>query len=175
MSIIKSMKVALSAFFLVGAINAQAVTIVPGPGTYTYQGPATMSQGSFSLSCTLTLVGDVDYTSSGGLEIVVTDGSSTGGLFGLCALVDFVFPWTAVVDPADVPTSADAAAPITFNDVFVSGPGGDCTSSPVSVDAIFSPVNPSSPNGSSFTFNTTIGNCGVAGTPANSSVYVTNP
>lgn len=171
----KSIKSLVGMVFLAGAMSAQAVTIVPGPGSYTYQGPATMSQGSFSLNCTLTLNGDVDYTAAGGIEIEVTSGSSTGGLFGLCALVDFVFPWTATVDPADVPTSADAAAPVTFTNVFVSGPAGDCTTSPVDVNAIFSPVNPSNPNGSAFTFNATIGNCGVAGSPANGTVYVTNP
>lgn len=174
MKLIYLAKIFIFIVMIFGATGARAITVFPGPGIYTYQGPSTLSQGSFDLNCTLTLVGDVSYTSAGGIEIKVINGSSSG-YFGLCEKVGFEFPWTAIVDPVDVPVSADAATPITFENVRVRGLGGWCTSSPVDVSAIFSPVNPSNPSGSSFTFSATMGNCGVLGSPANNSVYATNP
>ena len=151
---------AVGAVALMGAVSAHAITVSPSLSQYTFLGKATLSQGFFSLDCTLSLTGDV--TQSGDvLTVTVTNGSSTGS-GGLCSLVTFEFPWTATIDGNTVGTGPNIPVNVTFQNVDVNGPGGQCGTGNDTVPAVFNSVNPSSVP-SSFSFAATIGNCGVTG------------
>lgn len=169
---------AAGAIALLGAASAQALTVTPGTGpsnVYTFSGSnVALSQGSFSLNCDLELEGYVEQ-SGNDLTVTVTDGVSSGGLFGLCSTVTFGFPWvttTTVTSTAnDVPLNG------VFTGVDVTGPGGQCGTGNDSVPAVFEYVNPTSQPNASFTFNASIGNCGVNGTVTETTgnLLVTNP
>lgn len=177
----KAMIGAAGAVALMGAVSAQAATVNPGLGTYTFAGKADLSQSIFQLKdCDLSLTGDV--TQSGNvLTITVTDGSSSGGDLGLCGQVTFGFPWTATIDGDTVGTGDDLSVSLDFQNVDVTGPLGQCGTGNDVVPAIFNVVNPTSaPSASpaSFVFAAAIGsNCSVSGTleDVSSTLEITNP
>lgn len=169
---------AAGAVALMGAVSAQAVTVSPGTGpsnSYLFSGSnVTLSQGDFDLNCNLDLEGYAEVDGDE-LTVTVTDGESSGGLFGLCALVSFEFPWVATSTVTS--TANDVSVNGVFTGVDVTGPGGQCGTGNDSVPAVFDYVNPTSQPYSSFTFNASIGNCGVQGTVTETTgnLLVTNP
>lgn len=157
------------------SIGASAATIDPGPGTYTFSGPAMLSGQSLSASCTLSLTGTVEKDGSGGVVVTVTSGSATDG-FG-CGFIDINFdngPWTANVPASDIPSDNTAMVPVMFNNVQVSRFGNACVDGGGSVIATFSNGDPIS-NPSYFAFNdANFGECSVNGrVEAESDVNVT--
>lgn len=149
---------------VLGSIGlAQAATVSPGVGTYTFSGPTTLSGLGQNLSCTLTLVGDVQKDGNGGVVVTVTDGDATGSFFSGCGVVSFEFPWTANVAAAQIPADPTEPVAVMFENVVVKALGNDCTSSPATVPAMYSNGDPIS-DPSSFTFNANIGSCAVMGT-----------
>jgi hypothetical protein len=143
--------------------TASAATVTPGVGTYTFAGPSTLGAFGLNLSCTLTLVGDVQNDGNGGVVVTVTDGEATGSFFSLCSAVSFEFPWTANVSAAQIPADPTQPVSVMFENVVVKAAGRDCTSSPATVPAMFSNGDPIT-DPSSFSFNANIGGCGVMGT-----------
>ena len=172
---IKMMKKAVigaaGAIALLGAAAAQAQltppnvagqwdVIQPGPGSYTFSGPTTLSLVGIPISCTLSLTGDVVYDSSSQITISVTNGSVMGG--GLCGSVNLQnFPWVATVPGSASQADALAEDDVmgTFVGVSVSTPLGNCSGN---VDAIFNNGSPISAP-SYFDFDDTFGICGVDG------------
>ena len=159
-------KSAIAAGVLLGTVGvAQAATIDPGPGQYTFSGPATLSAPFADLTCTLSLTGDVQKDGNGGVIVTVSDGAATGGFLGICSAVGFEFPWVANVPASQIP--ADPTQPIgaMFENVRVSVLGSDCSanSEGATVPAMFSNGDPIS-EASSFSFNTPVGDCSVMGT-----------
>ena len=149
---------------LIGSVSiAQAATIDPGPGQYTFSGPATLSGLGQELSCTLSLTGDVQKDGNGGVIVNVTDGDATGSVFSGCGAVGFEFPWTANVPASDIPADPTQAVGVIFNNVVVTALGDNCTAEPAQVPAMFTNGDPIS-EPSSFTFNANIGDCAVMGT-----------
>ena len=147
---------------MLGSIGvAQAATVTPGVGTYTFSGPATLSASFLSAACTLSLTGDVQKSGDGGVVVTVTDGAATGGF--LCRRVGFEFPWTANVSADQIPADPTESVPLMFENVVVKAAGSNCTSSPATVPAMFSNGDPIT-DPSSFSFNANIGGCGVMGT-----------
>lgn len=171
----KALIMAIGGATLLGAASAQAITVNPQLGDYTFLGTAQMTQAGISLDCTLRLEGNV--TQSGDiLTVTVTDGESSGGSLGLCSSVTFGFPWTATIDGSSVGTGSDLPVNVTFQNVDVAGPFGQCGTGNDMVPAVFKMVNPSSLP-SVFSFNATIGNCAVNGDldETTSTLEITNP
>ena len=159
-------KFTIAAGVLLGTVGvAQAATIDPGPGQYTFSGPTTLSAPFGSLNCTLSLTGDVQKNGSGGVIVTVTDGDATGGVFGTCATVGFEFPWVANVPASQIPADPTQPVGVMFENVRVSALGNDCSdnSEGATVPAMFSNGDPIS-EASSFSFNTPVGDCSVMGT-----------
>ena len=159
------------AMILGGLSVAQAATVTPGVGTYTFSGPATLSAFGINPMCTLSLTGDVQKDGNGGVTVTVTDGDATGGF--ACGFVGFEFPWTANVPADKIPADPTQDVAIMFDNVVVTAIGSNCTDGPVSIPAIFSNGDPIS-EPSSFSFNANVGSCAVNGTvSAQSDVNVT--
>lgn len=148
---------------LASAGVAQAATVDPGVGTYTFSGPATLSGLGLSPMCTLSLTGDVQKTGDGGVTVTVTDGSATGGFLSGCGAVGLEFPWKATIPASDIPSDPTQAVPVLFTNVVVTAAGTQCTDEPANVPAMFTNGDPISES-SSFTFNANVGDCAVMGT-----------
>ncbi|MDP0495432.1 MAG: hypothetical protein Q7Q73_04410 [Verrucomicrobiota bacterium JB024] len=175
----KAMIAAVGAAALAGAGAAQAVTITPGPGPYTFSGSSALSAFGINANCTLELTGTVTNDGTNTTITVtggdVIPGDSTCNLVGLDG-----FPWTATVANSSAPTGSDATLSVNFTGVEVTALGIPCTSSPATVPAVFSYVNPTaapSVDPASFSFATAIGSCSVNGNLADTSatLQVTNP
>ncbi|CUR46442.1 hypothetical protein BN2364_2001 [Alloalcanivorax xenomutans] len=169
----KALIMAIGGATLLGAASAQAITVNPSLGSYTFSGPAHLTQSIFGLDCDLSLTGNV--TQSGDvLTVTVTDGASTGS--SLCESVTFGFPWVATIDGSSVGTGSDIPVNVTFQNVDVTGPFGQCGTGNDTVPAVFNTVNPSSLP-SSFSFAAAIGNCSVNGNLDDDSgtLQITNP
>ena len=163
---------AIASTMLVAAAS-QAATITPGAGTYSFSGASTLTGLGLELACTLSLTGDVQPTSDGGVKVTVTDGDVTGGFGSGCNLVNLSFPWTATVAGSDIPSDPTQSVPLNFKNVVVRAAGVKCSDEPATVPAIFSNGNPIS-QPSSFSFNSAVGQCSVMGTVnAESDVNVT--
>lgn len=176
----KALVVAIGGAAILGAAAAQALTVTPGYGTYTFSGPTTLTYLGIPVACTLELTGDVQPTASGGLDIIVNDGKVIPGST-LCNQVSLEFPWYATFDGANVPTDPNVAVGLTFTNVKVTAMGATCgSSSGNSVPAIYQYGNPASPPSTApaaFSFNASIGLCGVNGVlnETTGTLVITNP
>ncbi|UWN48424.1 hypothetical protein ASALC70_00604 [Alcanivorax sp. ALC70] len=167
----KAIVSSIGAAALLGAASAQAqfTTIDPVQSEYTFSGATQLTQFGVPANCTLNLVGEVVITGSGGVTIDVTGGAVTGSGFGCGSVTLSNFPWTANVPASAAPADPTDPVTVTFEDVSVAGPLGNCGTT--DVDAVFSNGDPIS-EPSSFDFDATIGACTVNGILENDDVNV---
>jgi len=142
-----------------------------------FTGPTTLTKNGVPLSCTLTLFGDVDFTSQSRLDITVKDGDVTGSF--LCNSVDLNLDpndsstWWHAYNPtagggvaaSESPSDAnalDVVSASTFTNVNVDTPLGNCSGSVAPVD--FGNGTSSVSDPSFFDFSgATFGSCSVTG------------
>jgi hypothetical protein len=136
----------IGAAAMIAAAGVQADTIAPGPGSYTFTGSTTLDKpGAPTITCNLTLNGDVAYApdangngiTDDGVTIDVNSGSLSGGF--LCGFVSLNLssnPWYASdvgsATPQKVTTLPSprlgTTEQVQFNNINVSIIGyGSCT------------------------------------------------
>jgi hypothetical protein len=141
---------AAGAVVLMGATAAQAQLSPPnvaGQWDYTgpnvtnvkFTGPTTLVKSGVPLDCTLTVYGDVDFTSTSRLDITVKDGEVTGSF--LCNTVDLN------LDPNDSTTWWHAYNPTAGQGVSGSASQSDTNALDVVEDSTFTNLNVDTPLG----------------------------
>lgn len=172
--------VAASAVALIGAGSVQAADIyyqgnvVSAANNIEFTGDnVDMTQGSLSLTCTLTLIGDIVKNSAGGADITVDDGDVTGSFLSGCNNVTLNFPWNATVDAADAPDpAAGGTTLVTFENVSVTTSQGTCEGSLTATYTNGATVTNNA--ASSFQFADSFDGCTVEGTIYTQSPYSSN-
>lgn len=143
--------------------NGAIVTSLPASASFS--GPSALTMPGWpAINCTLELNGEADINGTGDVLVSVNSGSLSGFLCGLVSLDGF--PWTATIDRADLPQSPNAGGtfvPVLFNNLDITGPGGNCGGNTITANFTNGPtvINNSI---SEFVFAGSVGVCTVNGT-----------
>ena len=112
---------------MVSIDGAPAVQLSSNPITDTFTGEATLSAGLCQIDCDFSATGTVTDNGTNMLGLEITDLESSGGLFGICSLVEFDYlPLISTAPHSSIVAGPPMTVPFTVGLVRVESPCGNC-------------------------------------------------